>query len=150
MNVIISELFGKKNTPRKHYEESSTINVSVFFLYHSFAVADKPHMYQLLDYKLACYLPFLQNMRPGVFHASSDTIEVFDLGMTACSLDINAPRGVKHFCLPVHTDRNPGRKVKVIICIHQADHSFLYTPTETPVGRLKWPSVITRLTTHCV
>ena len=37
-------------------------------------------MYQLLDYKLACYLPFLPTMRPGVFHASSDTIEVFDLG----------------------------------------------------------------------
>ena len=42
-------------------------------------------MYQLLDYKLACYLPFLSNMRPGVFHASSDTVEVFDVGSSLAS-----------------------------------------------------------------
>ena len=32
--------------------------------------------YQMLDLKLALYLPFLQAMEPGVFIAASDTIEV--------------------------------------------------------------------------
>ena len=34
--------------------------------------------YQMLDLKLALYLPFLKAMQPGVFIAASDTIEVFD------------------------------------------------------------------------
>ena len=34
--------------------------------------------YQMLDLKLALYLPFLKAMEPGVFIAASDTIEVFD------------------------------------------------------------------------
>ena len=33
--------------------------------------------YQMLDLKLALYLPFLNVMEPGVFIAASDTIEVF-------------------------------------------------------------------------
>ena len=33
--------------------------------------------YQMLDLKLALYLPFLNAMEPGVFIAASDTIEVF-------------------------------------------------------------------------
>ena len=37
-------------------------------------------MYQQLEVKLALYLPLLRRMKAGVFHASSDTIEVFDLG----------------------------------------------------------------------
>lgn len=36
--------------------------------------------WQLLELKLACYLPFLPRMKPGYFHAASDTIEVFDIG----------------------------------------------------------------------
>ncbi|ESN98854.1 hypothetical protein HELRODRAFT_67205, partial [Helobdella robusta] len=35
-------------------------------------------VWQIFDLKLACYLPFLQNMNPGYFQASSDTIEVFN------------------------------------------------------------------------
>ena len=42
-------------------------------------------MYQVLDYKLACYLPFLARMRPGVFQAASDIIEIFDLGSAPSS-----------------------------------------------------------------
>ena len=37
-------------------------------------------MYQLLEVKLAIYLPLLIRMKPGIFHASSDTIEAYDLG----------------------------------------------------------------------
>ena len=66
-------------------------------------------MYQLLELKLALYLPFLRRMKAGIFHASSDTIEVFDLsddsdwtferrGFTAIahpsSLDIGRTHGV--------------------------------------------------------
>ena len=66
-------------------------------------------MYQLLELKLALYLPFLQRMKAGIFHAASDTIEVFDLsddsdwtfekrGFTAIahpsSLDIGRTHGV--------------------------------------------------------
>ena len=36
--------------------------------------------YSLLELKLACYLPFLERMKPGIFLAGADTIEVFDLG----------------------------------------------------------------------
>lgn len=36
--------------------------------------------WQLLELKLACYLPFLPRMKPGFFHVASDTIEVFDMG----------------------------------------------------------------------
>ena len=37
-------------------------------------------MYQILESKLASYLPFLARMAPGIFHGSSDTIEISDLG----------------------------------------------------------------------
>ena len=37
-------------------------------------------MYQMLDIKLASYLPFLERMAPGIFHGPSDTIEVYDIG----------------------------------------------------------------------
>ncbi|ELU07599.1 hypothetical protein CAPTEDRAFT_117818, partial [Capitella teleta] len=37
-------------------------------------------MLQVLDLKLALFMPFLQRMGPGVFHGCSDTIELFDLG----------------------------------------------------------------------
>ena len=37
-------------------------------------------LYQVLDLKLALYLPFLERMKPGVFHAAADTIEVYDVG----------------------------------------------------------------------
>ena len=37
-------------------------------------------MYQMLDIKLASYLPFAKRMAPGIFHGPSDTIEVYDLG----------------------------------------------------------------------
>lgn len=37
-------------------------------------------VFQVLDLKLACYLPFLERMSPGIFNPASDTIEVFDLG----------------------------------------------------------------------
>ena len=37
-------------------------------------------MYQILEIKLASYLPFLARMAPGIFHGSSDTIEIYDLG----------------------------------------------------------------------
>ena len=37
-------------------------------------------MYQMLDIKLASYLPFVKRMAPGIFHGPSDTIEVYDLG----------------------------------------------------------------------
>lgn len=36
--------------------------------------------WQLFELKLACYLPFLQRMNSGFFHAASDTIEIFDVG----------------------------------------------------------------------
>lgn len=36
--------------------------------------------YQVLDLKLALYLPFLRRMRPGFFHAAADTIELYDAG----------------------------------------------------------------------
>ena len=36
--------------------------------------------FQLFDYKMACYLPFLMHMKPGYFHAAADTIETFALG----------------------------------------------------------------------
>lgn len=39
-------------------------------------------MFQVLDLKLACYMPLLERMGPGIFHGSSDTIEVFDLGQS--------------------------------------------------------------------
>ncbi len=38
-------------------------------------------MYQMLDIKLASYLPFLKRMAPGFFHGPSDTIEVYDFGV---------------------------------------------------------------------
>ena len=37
-------------------------------------------MYQMLDIKLASYLPFLKRMAPGIFHGPSDTVEVYSLG----------------------------------------------------------------------
>lgn len=37
-------------------------------------------IYQMLDMKLANYLPFLPRMGSGFLHVGSDTIEVFDLG----------------------------------------------------------------------
>ena len=39
-------------------------------------IVSSGHPYQMLDLKLALYLPFLQAMEPGVFIAASDTIEV--------------------------------------------------------------------------
>lgn len=36
-------------------------------------------MWSLLDLKLASYIPFLQRMKPGIFHAASDTIELFHI-----------------------------------------------------------------------
>jgi fucose-1-phosphate guanylyltransferase len=63
----------------------------------------------LFEFKLFCYLPFLERMSPGYMHVASDTIEVFDLsyetnwsfdrpGFTAAahpsSLDIGATHGV--------------------------------------------------------
>ena len=66
-------------------------------------------MWQLFDMKLASYLPLLPRMRPGIFHAASDTIELFALepaddwsldreGVTALahpsSLDIGTQHGV--------------------------------------------------------
>ena len=48
-------------------------------------------MYQLFDFKLACYMPLLENMKPGFFHAASDTIEVYDLGMDKSRYSMDKP-----------------------------------------------------------
>ena len=44
-------------------------------------------MYQMLDIKLASYLPFMKRMAPGIFHGPSDTIEVYDAGNTKLNWD---------------------------------------------------------------
>ena len=36
-------------------------------------------VWQLLELKLACYIPFLSRMNPGYFHAASDTLEVYEI-----------------------------------------------------------------------
>lgn len=41
-------------------------------------------LFQVFDYKMACYLPLLERMRPGYFHAAADTIETFALGSPNC------------------------------------------------------------------
>ena len=37
-------------------------------------------VFEMLDLKLASYIPFITQMRPGIFHAASDTIEVYNMG----------------------------------------------------------------------
>ena len=49
--------------------------------------------YQMLDLKLALYLPFLRVMEPGVFIAASDTIEV-DFLMTSGYIKVIIPRHI--------------------------------------------------------
>ena len=44
-------------------------------------------MYQMLDVKLASYLPFLKRMAPGFFHGPSDTIEVYNAGNASLTWD---------------------------------------------------------------
>ena len=46
-------------------------------------------MWSLFDLKLASYIPFLQRMKPGIFHAASDTIELFHINGNSRSTDWN-------------------------------------------------------------
>jgi len=44
----------------------------------------KGGLYQMLDLKLAMYLPFMEMMEPGVFITASDDIEVFNMDSLQC------------------------------------------------------------------
>ncbi|XP_061163873.1 fucose-1-phosphate guanylyltransferase-like [Saccostrea echinata] len=95
-----------------------------------------PHgdpIYQMLDLKLAMYMPFLPNMPPGVFVACADDILVYDLGpaedskywsfcyngFTALAHPSPVQIGTKHGVYVVENEKNvdPKKHVRGMRCL---------------------------------
>jgi hypothetical protein len=69
--------------PRNSFSGNISFEFSVLVLCSSndWIVKFFSLMVQMLDLKLALYLPFLEIMQPGVFITASDDIEVFNIDM---------------------------------------------------------------------
>lgn len=95
-----------------------------------------PHgdpIYQMLDLKLAMYMPFLPNMPPGVFVACADDILVYDLGpvedskywsfcyngFTALAHPSPVQIGTKHGVYVVENEKNvdPKKHIRGMRCL---------------------------------
>jgi len=74
-------------------------------------------IWQLFDVKLASYLPLLSHLKPGIFHAAADTIEIFALDGSAAPWSVSE-QGLTALAHPSSLEVGQGHGVFVLDTDH--------------------------------